>query len=152
MIAQSCEGHIYKKERSTMEQRVRYPDCWSLAWVEFQKTQTFSLTNGLFGLFIFLDNSGWLWSASPLVAGALSCFSLHSNRAYLHCPQKTSFTLSGESYFHPLTNTPSLCPSILWPSLAQSSHILYIQHQRQFSFWLKRGDFLQKHPFQFGPC
>lgn len=69
---------------------------------------TFSLTNGLFGLFIFLDNRGWLWSALPLVAGMLSCFTSHSNRACLHCPQKTSFTLSGESYFHPLSPTHHL--------------------------------------------
>lgn len=81
---------------------------------------TFSLTTGLFGLFIFLDNRGWLWSASPLVAGMLSCFTSHSNRACLHCPQKTSFTLSGESYFHPLADTPSLCPLILWRSLSFS--------------------------------
>lgn len=52
----------------------------------------------LFGLFIFLDNRGRLchW-----VARMLSCFSSHWNRAYLHCPRKTSFTMSGESYFHP---------------------------------------------------
>lgn len=73
-------------------------------------------------------------------------------RAYLHCPQKASFTLSGESYFHPLTNTP---PSLSFRHSDRllisrhAGHILYMQLIKSNFLWGKKkktGNFLQKHP------
>lgn len=77
-------------------------------------------------------------------------------RAYLHCPQKASFTLSGESYFHPLTNTP---PSLSFRPLTGSWSVVMqatfftcssFQHQKQFSLG-KNGEFPTETPVSVSP-